>query len=390
MKSKAKLISLIVLIVFSLLLVGCNNSKNENDGEQVVAEINDAKVLKKEVTELYNQQKYYYNITEEMENDPAQKETLAQLKKDILEELISLKLVITNAQEAGYAITDETMKKANESFQQMQNEIKEQMKANSTDQAKKDEDYSKEAQDYINQQLEAVGMTKEDFINRLAEDQIIQLFMEESLKDIAVTDDEIQQYYNEQLDIQKAGMPTYGLGQTIEVFKPTEVRVKHILVALPEEITTKYQELLTGNKTAEAEKLLEENLALLQPEVEEILAKAKNGEDFEKLIQEYGQDPGMNSNPEGYLVRQNGQYVESFEKAAFQLKEGEISGLVGSPFGYHILKAYEIIAEKTYSLDEKKAEIQLLLEQQKKSNEWNSLIEKWRAEAEIKKYEDLL
>ncbi len=74
-----------------------------------------------------------------------------------------------------------------------------------------------------------------------------------------------------------------------------------------------------------------------EAQAEELLEKVKNGEDFDALINEYGMDPGMENYPEGYIFTK-GEMVEEFEVAAFALKDGEVSGIVKSPYGYHIIK----------------------------------------------------
>lgn len=81
-------------------------------------------------------------------------------------------------------------------------------------------------------------------------------------------------------------------------------------------------------KKAEAKKL-----------AEEVLEKAKNGDDFATLIKEYGWDPGMEAQPDGYYVNKNTSFVEAFKKAAFELKENEISELVeDETYGWFIIK----------------------------------------------------
>ncbi|MGN1133606.1 MAG: peptidylprolyl isomerase [Oscillospiraceae bacterium] len=72
---------------------------------------------------------------------------------------------------------------------------------------------------------------------------------------------------------------------------------------------------------------------------EEVLKKAKSGEDFEELIKKYGWDPGMESQPEGYYINQDTQFVQEFKDAAFKLKENEISDLVeNTSYGWFIIK----------------------------------------------------
>ncbi len=100
--------------------------------------------------------------------------------------------------------------------------------------------------------------------------------------------------------------------------------VKHILIALDQEET-----LATEEETeVPAETVDKKALA------EEVLAKAKKGEDFDDLIEEYGEDPGQPE--EGYTFGP-GEMMEEFEKAAFELELNEISDIVETPYGYHII-----------------------------------------------------
>ena len=73
---------------------------------------------------------------------------------------------------------------------------------------------------------------------------------------------------------------------------------------------------------------------------QEILARAHAGEDFDMLVETYGEDPGMMGNLEGYTFT-SGVMVPEFEQATRELAIGEISGLVPSQFGYHIIKRVE-------------------------------------------------
>lgn len=91
---------------------------------------------------------------------------------------------------------------------------------------------------------------------------------------------------------------------------------------------------------------------------ESVLKKIKNGDDFDSLMTEYCEDPGVTSNPDGYTFT-TGEMVEEFEKAAFALEVGEISGVVKSSYGYHIIKR-EPLAQidyyNAYAITERVAE----------------------------------
>lgn len=108
-----------------------------------------------------------------------------------------------------------------------------------------------------------------------------------------------------------------------QIYSDTYVRAKHILILT--------EDPQTGEALSEKEK------AQAKKEIEDIAKKIKNGDDFDALMNEYGQDPGIEYYPDGYVFTY-GEMVKEFEDAAFALKDGEISDIVESDFGYHIIK----------------------------------------------------
>lgn len=71
--------------------------------------------------------------------------------------------------------------------------------------------------------------------------------------------------------------------------------------------------------------------------IKDVLKRAKGGEDFDALIAEFNEDPGQQEKPVGYSFGK-GEMVPEFEKAAFALDYGEISDVVKTDYGYHIIK----------------------------------------------------
>ena len=69
---------------------------------------------------------------------------------------------------------------------------------------------------------------------------------------------------------------------------------------------------------------------------EQLLDRIRSGEDFDTLMTEYTEDPGIQSEPDGYYFFR-GEMDEAFENASFALADGEISDIVESSYGYHII-----------------------------------------------------
>ncbi len=71
---------------------------------------------------------------------------------------------------------------------------------------------------------------------------------------------------------------------------------------------------------------------------EDLQKRAAAGEDFAKLAEKYSEDPGSAKNGGDLGYFQRGQMVGPFEEAAFKLKPGEVSPVVETPFGFHVIK----------------------------------------------------
>ncbi|MBR3933063.1 MAG: peptidylprolyl isomerase [Clostridia bacterium] len=79
------------------------------------------------------------------------------------------------------------------------------------------------------------------------------------------------------------------------------------------------------------------NKADVKKTAQETLKKLKSGADFDTLMNELSEDPGLIQYPDGYTFTY-GEMVKEFEDASFALKEGEMSELVETSYGYHIIK----------------------------------------------------
>lgn len=101
----------------------------------------------------------------------------------------------------------------------------------------------------------------------------------------------------------------------------------------------------------------------------------KNPNDFAKIAKAQSQDPGSAELGGDLGVVQKGVFVKPVEDAIYSLKEGEVSGLVRSEFGYHIIKITKIVPETQKSLEEAKPEIVADLKKAKMSAKYSELAE---------------
>jgi peptidyl-prolyl cis-trans isomerase D len=146
---------------------------------------------------------------------------------------------------------------------------------------------------------------------------------EEARQKVAVPQTDIQRYYND----------------NIQQYQTQErVRASHIL-------------LNTGGKDE----------AAVRKQAEELLAKIKGGADFAELAKKYSDDPGSKVKGGDLDYFPRGQMVPEFEKTAFELKPGQVSDLVKTQYGFHIIKVVDKQAGVTQPLDQVRAQIQQTL-----------------------------
>lgn len=102
--------------------------------------------------------------------------------------------------------------------------------------------------------------------------------------------------------------------------------VKHILL----KTTDDQNQPLSDEEIAEKKALADDLLAQLQA-AEDMPAR------FDELMNEYSEDGGLASNPDGYVFDDSNSLVGGFREAAMELEEGQLSGIVETDYGYHIM-----------------------------------------------------
>jgi peptidyl-prolyl cis-trans isomerase C len=116
--------------------------------------------------------------------------------------------------------------------------------------------------------------------------------------------------------------------------------------------------------------------------IDSVLKKAKAGEDFGKLAQQYSQD-GSAAQGGDLNFFPKGQMVPEFSNVAFSLKKDQISNVVTTQFGYHIIKLTDRKPGRVVPFEEAQAQIKQFLEGQKKQQHADSFIDGLKKKAKI-------
>ncbi len=164
------------------------------------------------------------------------------------------------------------------------------------------------------------------------------------LKYLAVTYDEV----GRKVEIDTSKIEEY-YRNNLETFQVPEQRhARHILLSAGEKDSAERHQAQAG-KAAEVRKI------------------ALTGKDFSEVAKEYSEEPSKDSGGDlGFFSA--GQMVPTFDQAVFAMQPGEISEVVKTQFGYHIIKLEEIQAAKTSPLAEAADEIKTILQRKEAEN----------------------
>lgn len=201
------------------------------------------------------------------------------------------------------------------------------------------------------EELKKNGMTEAEVAKQIRETMAMQKFVETKVvNDVKVSDQEVKAFYDKNPD---------------KLTRPERIHIRHILVGIAK------------NATPEDKKKA-------QAKADELLAKLKAGADFAKLAEESSDDPG--SKPRGGDLSwvSRGQMVAPFENAAFALKKpNEISPVVESQFGFHIIQLVEHQDAGMVPFDEVKDKIAGFLKQQQQREKFLDHVKTLKGKAKV-------
>jgi peptidyl-prolyl cis-trans isomerase C len=285
---------------------------------------------------------------------PITSEQSTILERRILDGLIQLRLLLGKATEADLA-------KGKEQF------------AASLEQARTNRNVTvEEFNQWLAPQLRLLGVTREQWEKQNSDQAAARIVLEREMN-VKVTDDEAKKFYEDNLS---------------KFEEPEMVHVSHILISTQDPATK--SDLPDDKKTAKRK------LA------EDILKRAKSGEDWSKLVKEYSEDQGSKEKGGEYTFARASAtqdptrtMVKEFEDASFALNPNQISDIVTTSYGYHIIKLLEKLPAKkeTYAgvetksiyvkADRQKATIREILVEQGMQKGFEDFMKKLKQDANV-------
>ncbi len=182
----------------------------------------------------------------------------------------------------------------------------------------------------------------------LPETRSVQLIVVDQVKvaaTIPVSDAQLQNYYNSHLDQYRT---------------PARVHARHILLS-------------TTNKP-------KDEVPKIKAQADDLLKQLKGGANFEDLAKKYSQDPGsaQKGGDLGWVSR--GQMVKNFEDSVFALKDKELSGVITTEYGFHIIQVLERQPPHLQTLDEVRSQIMTTVRMQSVYDRMQDLADQAHAE----------
>lgn len=320
-----KLLTLFVSMMLMISVTACSSSS------KVVATVGDTEITKDEFQKMVDISKIAAESqygTEIWDQEISEGVTFRdQMKNNVLDQLIMTEVIYNQAKKDNLVPSADEVKKSVD-------EVKKNLESN--------EEYKKK--------LDAVGIDDEFFTKQEERSIAAQRYQEAFYKNTKVSESEMKKYYNEHED----------------TYNKDEVEASHILI----KTTDDNGKELSKEKKAEAKK-----------KIDDILKKIKAGEDFAELAKKNSQDGSAeNGGSLGFFAK--GQMVEPFEKAAFSMKVGEVSDVVETQYGYHIIKVTDKKKEVTSFEDAKDTLKDSIL-----AEKYNAKIEKLEKEIKIDRNE---
>jgi peptidyl-prolyl cis-trans isomerase C len=195
------------------------------------------------------------------------------------------------------------------------------------------------------------GFTRADLENMIRKDLMIRSFLENTvLQEVAVSDSMAMAYYTENPN---------------DFVAPDSIHARHIILRASQSDT-------------------ETDIENKKQTLRDLAARIDAGEDFEELAKQYSEGPSAPRGGDlGYFTHRD--MVPEFSNVAFGLKEGEVSGVVETKFGYHLIKCEGKVASRKLEFAQVEAQLKGQIMQHLQAQTLQNHLQRSRAVAIIEK-----
>ena len=205
--------------------------------------------------------------------------------------------------------------------------------------------------------------TEANFKAALQAQQITEAKLREDARTDLLVAKLLDQEVNQKILVKPTDIATFYEKNPDRFQQGETMRASHILVLVPAEATAQARTAARGRAEA-------------------ALKAAKGGQDFAKLARQYSQDASAQRGGDlGFFPR--GQMVPAFDQAAFALAPGQVSDLVETQFGFHIIKAAEKRPARVVPFVEVAGQIQKFLEQEQRQEKGKALVDQLKAKGKV-------
>ena len=383
-----KLIRLLAVALAVMMLAGCS-LVTVNEEKIVVATVGDEIITKAEFNEGFNALLSQYGYTQDSEEIADQLKTL---KENYIAQMVEDKVLEQKIKELGLdQVTDEEKAAAEQEIQDWYDEqyaaLVENFKTDDTV-----EDPEAKAAETIENYLSQYGLTldqmKENSVASISSDKLYDYVT----KDVTVTEEEAKIEFANKVAAAKekydadlsAYVSDFENGAIIYYTPEGCYYIKHILISLTDEQKQDIKNLRADDDetvAATADEKREEYLLTIREKAESVLKLVDEGGDFEALMEEYGEDPGMKNEAykNGYLTYagDTGFVTEFADACAALTEDGMTSGLVASDFGYHIIRRVSTVPSGEATFEDVKDSLMESMLTDKKSTTYDQQVEAW-------------
>lgn len=362
--------AIIILIIIPFALWGVDQFRS-GDTKDIAAEVNGEPIPTAELMRAFDSVKRQYQENlGEMYTSLVQED---KLRKEVLDDLVQRRAVEQMIAESGFAIGDAHLNQIIQS-QKVFHE-KGVFSLSRYEQVLKDNNYTKERFEEAQRNFMAKNqfesmITGEEIVGASELKQLASLESQERdigylrvdyrpyLAKATVSDADVKSYYDGHLsqfqaaESLKVDYLSLSMEDLIAQTQVTEAQIKAYYDEHPDKIQLPEKRNVRHILITAAKDAAPEVKSSAEKKAEALLNKIKAGEDFATLAKENSEDPGSASHGGELGFFQRGEMVPEFEKAAFDLKKaGDVSPVIKTDYGYHILQLIAVQEAKTPPLD---------------------------------------